>query len=119
MPRSNNDTEDPFVALWAERVAKIAEHEKRGQEFDDANEEQRRMLGTACDEACDRVLAVNQEIADTPARTLFGLLVKLRVFLNIEEIAAEQFFGGEQQPTHERLFRGAIADLEQLVGGAS
>jgi hypothetical protein len=103
------DAEDPFVRLWSERVAQMAE----------ADELARASKDPETDEADERRIDIDREIEAVPARSLFGILIKLRVFMSIEEIAEETFFGGEKQALNERLFRGALADLERLVGRAS
>ena len=92
-------TDDPHVALWERRVAAKAA-----------------TVGEESDEPYDRLVAVDNEIADTPADTPFGVLVKLRI---LAEIHADDFLdadisGQEPHTTDARLIRGAMADLERL-----
>ena len=100
----HHDDADPFVALWAERIARKAEYDEPALAS----------KSREADEAFDRLHNIDKEIEATSARTLFGILVKLRVFLNIQEIAGE-FGDADPQPFDESLFLGVISDLEQLV----
>ena len=113
------DTEDPFVALWAERVAMKAAREEAARNFDaaykTADEAEKDRLADADEAAYERFANVWEKIAAARPDTLFGILVKMRAFADIVGPDDVSLLGVDACTTDARLLKGVIADLERLA----
>ncbi len=117
-PASIPDADDPHVALSAEWVARKAEHDITGRQWDERYEqtppeERQGMTDDECQESYDRLWCVGEKIAETPANTLFGVLAKMRCFAEIHP----DIFERDAPATDDRLMQGVMAGLERLAEG--
>ena len=114
--------DDPFVALWAERVAAADEYAAVGSVYgssvpgSDGYEE----LDKANTAAGRRVQAIDEEIANRPATTPFGLVTKLRICWEQEQIGAGLDLDADADlHVEHRLLKGAMEDAERLAEGCA
>ena len=126
MPDTRGTTEtdqahpvDPHVALWAERSAKKAAHEEADRQWHEEHdrlspEEQETHPSGHVGALYDSYRNVEREIAETPATTVFGVMVKIRAFLDAADDV--NMLSTMVRSIDEPLLRSAVADAERLAG---
>ncbi len=114
---------DPFVALWAEWQATKATYERAKEKFnttwDKANFEQRRALSERDQsETFGRMMDVYAKIIATPATTLFGVVVKLRLAWEVTawELGRDRDeLDDDRLNVEHKMLRSVLADAELLA----